>query len=101
MRISEKPAISRKIDMVSSFNLLCDVKGSNGESICEEPDDEKLSEIIAKEYLDRPLGIPYSFNNNPPELKGQIGAPQIVDKLLGGKRNGFFIESSKIFYWCT
>ena len=92
-RIAEKPSIYRKIDMVSSFNLLCDFKGSYGKSICEEPDDEKLSEIIAKEYLDRPTGVPYSFDNNPPKLNGQIGAPQIVDKLLRGKRDGFFIES--------
>ena len=92
-RISEKRAISRMVDMVSSFNLVCDFEGRNGKSICKEPDDEKLSEIIAKDYFDRPTGLPYSFKNNPPELKGQIGAPQIVDKLLKGKRNGFFIES--------
>ena len=92
-KIAEKPSISRKIDMVSSFNLICDFEGSNGKSICMEPDDEKSSDIIVKEYLDRPTGIPYSFDNNPPKLEGQIGDPQIVDKLLGGKRNGFFIES--------
>jgi len=84
--------ISKNEEMVS-FRLLCAFEGRNGKSVCEEPDDEKLSKIISKVYLDRPTGNPYNFQKNPPELRGQIGVPPIVDKLLGGKRNGFFIES--------
>ena len=39
--------------------------------------------IISKVYLDRPTGKPHNFQKNPPELRGQIGVPPIVDKLLG------------------
>lgn len=76
-----------------SYRLLCAFDGRNGKSVCEEPDDEKLAHIISKVYLDRPTGHPYSFQQNPPKVDGQIGVPPIVDKLLGQKRNGFFIES--------
>ena len=65
----------------------------SGKSICNVPDDILLSEIISEQLFDQSTDIPYSFQYNPPELKGQIGAPPIVDKLLGGKRDGFFIES--------
>ena len=74
--------ISKNEEMVS-FRLLCAFEGRNGKSVCEEPDDEKLSKIISKVYLDRPTGNPYNFQKNPPELRGQIGVPPIVDKLLG------------------
>jgi hypothetical protein len=30
--------------------------------------------------------------NNPPDTKGQIGVPAVVDEILQGKRNGFYIE---------
>ena len=63
--------------------MLCAFEGRNGKSVCEEPDDEKLSKIISKVYLDRPTGYPYNFQKTPPELRGQIGVPSIVDKLLG------------------
>ena len=65
------------------FSDLCEVLGKNGKSICEEPDNEKLSDIISRLYLKHPTGHPYSFESNPPELRGQIGVPHIVDKLLG------------------
>lgn len=38
----------------------------------------------------------YHFDKNPPKLTGQIGMPVIVDKLLGRKRNGFFIEAGAL-----
>ena len=65
------------------FGFLCEVHGENGKSICEEPDNKKLSDIISRLYLKHPTGHPYSFEKNPPELRGQIGVPHIVDKLLG------------------
>ena len=83
----------KKLETNDSFAILCAIEGRNGKSICEEPDDKKLSEIISKDYLDLPTDKPYSFKRQPPELKGQIGVPEIVDKVLRGKRNGFFIES--------
>ena len=83
----------KKLETNVSFAVLCGFKGRSGKSICSDPDDKLLSEIISEQFFDRPTDIPYSFQNNPPELKGQIGAPPIVDKLLGGKRDGFFIES--------
>ena len=67
---------------------MCAIEGKTGKSICEEPDDNKLAKIISKAYLDRPSGDPYSFKNNPPELRGQIGVPHIVDKLLGKNQKG-------------
>jgi len=33
------------------------------------------------------------FTRNPPNLNGQFGAPAIVDAILGGMENGFYIES--------
>jgi len=84
--------ISRSKQVVS-YRLLCAFDGKDGNSICDEPDDEKLAQIISKVFLDRPTYQPYSFQLNPPKLVGQIGVPPIVDKLLGEKRNGFFIES--------
>ncbi len=35
----------------------------------------------------------YQFKTPNPPLNGQIGVPPIVDQILGGKQNGFFIES--------
>ena len=74
---------SEKMRNDDSFSFLCKVHGKTGKSICEEPDNEKLSDIISRLYLKHPTGHPYSFENNPPELRGQIGVPHIVDKLLG------------------
>lgn len=75
------------------YKLVCQFEGKSGKSLCEEQDDEKLSKIINQVYLDPPSQHPYTFRANPPPIEGQIGVPRIVDKILGGKRNGFFIES--------
>lgn len=41
-----------------------------------------------------PFNKKYSFDKNPLEnINGQIGVPPIVDKILGKKQKGFFIEA--------
>ena len=91
--------ISRSKQAVS-YKLLCAFDGKNGKSICDEPDDEKLAQIISKVYLDRPTYEPYSFQLNPPKLVGQIGVPPIVDRLLGRCTTKFILEFHKIYFFC-
>ena len=78
------------------FKLLCLFKGNNGKSVCDDEEAEVMSTIINKVYLDPPSEKPYFFSVNPPVLNGQTGVPKIIDKLLGGKQNGFYIESGAL-----
>ena len=78
---------------IQSFKFLCLFESNSGKSVCENKDDEMMSKVIRKVYLDPPSVNPYSFRVNPPALNGQIGVPKIIDELLGGKQNGFYIES--------
>ena len=58
-----------------------------------QQDDPRLIQLIQNWFLEpKPdSSVPYKFNVANPETKGQIGVPPIVDKLLGEKKNGFFI----------
>ena len=42
-----------------------------------------MAKIIKRVYLDPPSTEEYRFRANPPFLGGQIGVPELVDKLLG------------------
>ena len=107
----EQPIISRPCDIfanlehkleielssssseVQSYKFLCLFQGKGGKSVCEKEDEDRMAKIIQSIYLDPPSQKMYKFNVNPPVLGGQIGVPKLVDDLLGGKKNGFFIES--------
>ena len=78
---------------IQSFKFLCLFESNRGKSVCEDKDDEMMAKVIRKVYLDPPSVNPYGFRVNPPALNGQIGVPKIIDELLGGKQNVFFIES--------
>ena len=78
---------------IQSFKFLCLFEGNSGKSVCEDKDDAMMAKVIRKVYLDPPSVKPYGFRVNPPALNGQIGVPKIIDELLGGKQNGFYIES--------
>ena len=81
---------------IQIFKLLCLFKGNNGKSVCDDEEAEVMSTIINKVYLDPPSEKPYLFSVNPPVLNGQTGVPKIIDKLLRGKQNGFYIESGAL-----
>ena len=81
---------------IQNFKLLCLFKSKNGKSVCEDEEAEVMPAIINKVYLDPPSEKPYGFDVNPPVLNGQTGVPKIIDKLLGGKQNGFYIESGAL-----
>ena len=107
----EQPIISRPCDIfanlehkqeielrsssseVQSYKFLCLFQGKGGKSVCEKEDEDRMAKIIQSIYLDPPSQKMYKFNVNPPVLGGQIGVPKLVDELLDGKKNGFFIES--------
>jgi hypothetical protein len=84
---------SSTADIHSSYEKFCLFLGKTGKSICQQKDEEAAANVIKKIYLDLPSNKKYNFTINPPEMRGQIGVPGIVDKLLHGKKNGFFIES--------
>ena len=65
------------------YKLLCEIRGGNNKSVCEEADDSRLAKVIQNVYLDPPSSKPYAFRSNPPNLDGQIGVPSIVDRILG------------------
>ena len=65
------------------YKSICNSKGRNGSSLCNESDDDRLSEIIKGQSLDGPNNAYYNFTKNPPDLDGQIGVPMIIDTILG------------------
>ena len=65
------------------YKLLCEIRGRNNKSVCEEADDSRLAKVVKNIYLDPPSSKPYAFRSNPPNLDGQIGVPSIVDRILG------------------
>ena len=65
------------------YKLLCEIRGRNNKSVCEDSDDSRLATVVKNIYLDPPSSKPYAFHSNPPNLDGQIGVPSIVDKILG------------------
>ena len=54
-------------------------------------DDPKLIDKI-KELIDPPSTQEYNFVKKP-DLTGQFGQAVEIEKLFGGKKNGFFIEA--------
>lgn len=59
------------------------------------PDDPKLVQVIRDSFLDPPSIGEYKFTKNLDKLKmkGGDGQPVMVDRILGGKENGFFVEA--------
>ena len=56
-------------------------------------DDEKLIKAIKSKYLNFPeKDLPYNFTKSP-DIKGQWGQAEALEKLFKGKKNGFFIEA--------
>ena len=76
------------------YKLLCEIRGRNNKSVCEEADDSLLATVIQNVYLDPPSSKPYAFRSNPPNLDGQIGVPSIVDKILGKLLLNYFYHFS-------
>ena len=83
LKVFTRKGEDKRDDSEELFRWLCTFHGDNGKSICEEPDNYKLGKIISANFVDHATGLPYSFAKKPPELEGQIGAPHIVDQLLG------------------
>ena len=80
------------------YKLLCEIRGRNDKSVCEEADDSLLATVIQNVYLDPPSSKPYAFRSNPPNLDGQIGVPSIVDEILGKLLLNYFYYFSKYIY---
>ena len=81
------------------YKLLCEIRGGNNKSVCEEADDSRLAKVIQNVYLDPPSSKPYAFRSNPPNLDGQIGVPSIVDEILGKLLlNYFYYFSNRVIH---
>ena len=68
---------------IQSYKLLCMFKDNNGDSVCESGDESNLENIIKNVFIDKPSNNPYNFDYNPPNVYGQIGVPEVVDRILG------------------
>ena len=79
------------------YKLLCEIRGRNNKSVCEEADDSLLATVIQNVYLDPPSSKPYAFRSNPPNLDGQIGVPSIVDEILGKLLSNYSYYFSNCF----
>ena len=56
-------------------------------------DDPQLIKIIKDKHLNfHQKGSTYNFTKNP-NMKGQYGQAEAIEKLFKGKRNGFFVEA--------
>ena len=67
-----------------NYKLLCEFSDNSTKSVCQMGDEIMLARIIRNVFLDKPVpGASYNFDYNPPNVDGQIGVPQIVDKILG------------------
>ena len=68
--------------------------------IAKQPmlNEDLLIDVVRNVFVDwsPTRDMEYHFDKNPPKLTGQIGMPVIVDKLLGEKQNGFFIEAGAL-----
>lgn len=89
--VSESMAIKRwasKPIKAQLLNLVCE------KSIFEyQMDDPCLLEQIRRWLLGQLLPAEgHQFDKNPPKLDGQVGAPLIVDEILGKMEGGFYIE---------
>ena len=63
--------------------MLCSMRHTTGKSVCETGDETFLKNIIKSSFIDKASNGSYNFDRNPPIIDGQVGVPQIVDKLLG------------------
>ena len=72
-----------------TFRFLCSIIDENsGNSICETSQQSNtLSSIIYKFHFEGPSS---TRSLNKPDLKGQIGVPQLVDNILGKKKTRVF-----------
>ena len=71
---------------VQRYQTLCMIENDAGSSVCDVEDTEKLAEIIKHNLIDHPSQKDYNFSKTEPRLDGQIGAPKIVDELLGQQK---------------
>ena len=62
---------------------MCLMNNKDGKNVCESVDEQFLINIINTSLIDVGSNQGYNFDRNPPLLQGQLGVPQIVDKLLG------------------
>ena len=62
------------------------IENDAGSSVCDVRDTEKLAEIIKHNLIDHPSQKDYNFSKTETRLDGQIGAPKIVDELLGQQK---------------
>ena len=58
-------------------------KDKNGDSVCESGDEAELANIIKNVFIDKASNNSYNFDYNPPYVYGQIGVPEVVDRILG------------------
>ena len=76
----------------TDYNMSLFRKVLNGSETIE---DSIMVELVRNLFLNTP-SLPesnYNFDRKPVKLDGQFGAPLIVDKILGEKQNGFFVEA--------
>ena len=78
--------------VMQQYKMLCAIKDDKGKSVCETGEENILSRVINNALVDEPSKGKYNFDYNHPNVQGQLGIPQMVDEILGSKRNGFFIE---------
>ena len=60
--------------------------------------DSVMTDIVKNLFVEDQMfpGGKYNFDESVININGQIGAPIIVDKILGKKQNGFFIEAGAV-----
>ena len=73
--------------VTQQYKMLCTIKDKNGISVCKSGDENLITNVVKDAYIDKPLSSKetYNFDHNPPDLDGQTGVPQLVDKILGKK----------------
>ena len=68
---------------IQNYKLLCKIKDTKGNPVCESGDEETLTYIVKHIFIEEQSQHEYNFKNNPPILNGQTGVPHIVDQILG------------------
>ena len=74
--------MSKYAGKTPKFKFLCSIVDTTTDiSICDSSQYDTLSSVIKNYYLDEPSG---KLNlATKPDIKGQIGVPQLVDEILG------------------
>ena len=62
------------------------IQNNTDSSACHVNNTKRLAEVIKHNYIDHPSQKDYNFSKTMPRLDGQIGAPKIVDELLGQQK---------------